>query len=151
MIPDSISSGTRYQIKDQPGQSFTITSSPSAAVAGPAVAGTPTTNGGTVDVRYTATASPLEVVLSGGIGPKNNKSFLIGQQVTGTVLTGGLTANGFNWTVSGNPFKNWQFAWVSPSDPTSSVLVPFGTQTQPSVTFYYSQPSPDLLSQPACI
>jgi len=80
-------------------------------------------------------------VLSGGIGPRNAKRFLIGQLVTGTVSTGRLPANGFNWSVSGKPFKNWQFAWVSPSDPTSSVLVPFGTQTQPSVTFYYSQAS----------
>lgn len=139
---NAASSGTRYKIKENPGQSFTITCSPNISIQGTGSINPEAHGSGGASLTYQATATPLGVVLSGGIGTKNNRSFLIGQQVTGTVSTGGLTANGFNWTASGNPFKNWQVSFTSPSDSTAASLVPFGTQTQPSVTFYYSQPAP---------
>lgn len=135
------SSGTRYKLKHNPGSSFTITCSPKVSINGTGSSNPEGYGSGGASVYYKATATPLEIVLSGGIGTKNNKRFLIGQQVMGTVTAGGLTANGFNWTASGYPFKNWQFSWTTQYDSTAAILVPFGTNTQPSVTFYYSQPS----------
>ena len=110
-VSDSVSgqsNGSLYQIKDAPGLSFTITCSPNANVAGIGPNSVPVSWSGSAGVSYKATALPLELVLNGGIGTRNQKSFLVGQQVSGTVSTGGLTAFGFNWTVSGSePFKNW--------------------------------------------
>lgn len=113
------SNGTRYQIKEKPGASFTINSSPTANIKGSGVVGQESSNSGNASVNYKATATPLEIVLSGGIGARDNKSFLVGQLVTGSLATGGLTANGFNWSVSGSePFKNWT-PTQTPNTPTN--------------------------------
>jgi len=105
--------GIRYQIKENPGMSFTLTASPSATLAGTGAVGPPigpsgNGGGGSIRVGYKATAMPLELVLYGGLGDKNHKSFLVGQQVTGVLLTGGLTATSSNWFVDGGePFRSW--------------------------------------------
>lgn len=90
-----MSSGTRYQIKDDPGASFSITCSPSVQVAG--TGSHNNSASGSIAVGYTATASPLEVTLFGGIGPQHHKRYLIGQLVTATVADGGLPASSFDW------------------------------------------------------
>lgn len=134
--------GTRYSLKSNPGNTFTVTATPTATLTGAGSSLTPSSNG-SVGVSYEATATPLEVVLGGGIGPKNSKSFLIGQQVTGTVLTGGLTASGFNWSVdAGSPFSDYRVVWSSQTpNTTSATFTPLGTQTQPAVTFHFKQAS----------
>jgi len=132
--------GVRYQIKQNPGTSFTLTTSPTATLSAKGAVGPPIGNsgnggGGDIRVGYKATATPLELVLSGGIGPSNAKRFLIGQQVTGTLSTGGLTASGFNWTVSGGePFKNWIFTdtWNA-----ATTFTGFGTQTGSALAFCF--------------
>lgn len=137
------SNGTRYQIKENPGSAFTIKCSPSATVEGTGIDWPPTTNGGNLSLRYKATALPLEVVLSGGIGPKNNKSFLIGQQVSGSISAGGLPVvpKSCNWSAdAGSPFSDYKVVWsASTPNTTSATFVPLGTQTQPTVSFHFKQ------------
>jgi len=95
--------GKRFAIKDSPGPSFTLaTVSPSATIGafsyGVAIAG----------VKYLASASPLEISLAGGIGLNNAKRYLMGQQVTASLVPGGLIPTSYNWTAAGgSPFKNW--------------------------------------------
>ena len=128
------SNGSLYQIKDNPGAGFTIKRSPKANLAGTGPVGVPVSLSGSASVSYTATALPLEVVLSGGIGPRDNKRFLVGQLVSATVSAGGLSvsANGFNWTVSGGePFKNWT------ASSTQAVFTTLGTETGNSTAFYF--------------
>jgi len=138
---NSSSGGTRYKIKEAPGLSFSITCSPSLEVVGidMSVAGPPSNGGGSGrgGISYQATATPLEIVLSGGIGARDQKKFLIGQQVTATIATGGLTATNANyyWAVSGGEaFKSW-----TPTDKpnTSTTFVGLSGQTASTLTFCF--------------
>lgn len=135
--------GTRYQIKDQPGQEFTITCSPSATVEGPASTSTSSNNSsGLVKVQYKATATPLEIVLDGGIGSNRSKRFLIGQQVSGSVSSGGLQVvpDSCDWSAdAGSPFSDYQVVWTDENSPTSATFIELGTQTQSTVTFHFKQ------------
>ena len=144
------SNGSLYQIKDTPGLQFTITCSPTANVAGTGPDGVPVSWSGSAGVSYKATALPLELVLSGGIGPRNQKRFLIGQRVTGTLSTGGLTASGWNWTIdSGEPFGNWNLEWTDTYSHTSATFVPLGTQNQSQVSFCFKKgPQTSTVSTP---
>ncbi len=123
------SSGTRYKIQQNPGASFSITCSPKVVFSGTAAAGPPIVGGnGVGSLSYSASAQPLEVTLSGGIGPKNGKRYLIGQHVGASLSTGGLTGGTFNWSVSnGDPFGNYTAdqtighftaAWPTTTNPT---------------------------------
>lgn len=94
------SSGTRYQLLAG-GQTVSLTASPSSSASA--------TNGMLyATMSYQSSAAPLEVILSGGIGPKTAKRFLIGQQVTAYLQTGGLSASYVHWSiVGGKPFSNY--------------------------------------------
>ena len=135
---NSQSSGTRYKIQEGPGTSFTVKCSPQAKVAGTGVVGPPDVYGsGNAFVKYKATASALEVILNGGIGPKDNKKFLIGQHVGATVSTGGLTANSYNWSIGGGePFKNWT------ASQTQGHFTALGAETNSTLGFYFKKPEP---------
>jgi len=101
------SEGTRYKVKQNPGTSFSITCSPHVQVAGTGVVGPPQA-GGVLNgsVSYQANTEPLEVILSGGIGPQDGKRYLIGQLVTATLSAGGLQPTSYSWSISGGePFK----------------------------------------------
>jgi len=141
------SSGTRYKIQQNPGASFSITCSPKVVFSGTAAAGPPIVGGnGVGSLSYSASAQPLEVTLSGGIGPKNGKRYLIGQHVGASLSTGGLTGGTFNWSVSnGDPFGNYTAdqtighftaAWPTTTNPTGFY---FKTPVISSTT---SQPTP---------
>ncbi len=133
----SSSSGTRYRIVQNPGQSFPITCSPSVVFSGTAAAGPPITGSGNGlgFLSYSATAQPLEVVLSGGIGTKNSKKYLIGQHVTATLSTGGLTADSLSWFVmGGSPFKDWT---AYQDEGRFTAFVP---ETTNPIGFYFKKP-----------
>ena len=99
---DRVSSGQRYTIQTNPGNSFAITCEPSAFAS---VGGSGEVEG---SVDYKATTTPLNLVLSGGIGAQNAKRYLIGQKATATVQNGGLTASNFKWSITGgDPFYYW--------------------------------------------
>lgn len=155
----STSQGTRYQIKQNPGASFTITCSPSASVSGTGAVGPPVVTGsGSASVLYSASAAPLEVILSGGIGEKNSKKYLIGQRVGANLVTGGLTPNSFSfrWSVSGGePFKNYTpiFSSTAP-DSTSATFDEFakdGNATTNPTGFYFKKPPGTGLSGTATV
>lgn len=134
-----LSQGTRYQVKQDPGTSFTIACSPAIQVGGTGAVGPPLEVGdGTVSLSYKATAEPLEVVLSGGIGPKDGKQYLIGQKVTATALTGGLTATSYAWDVSGGaPFKSY-----APGQNTATFTeLNLATETGSFLTFHFKEPT----------
>ena len=98
------SQGVRYQIKTNPGESFDLHCSPSASLG----AGTTSYGYGSASVRYKADASPLDLILSGGKGTQKDKHYLIGQLCTASVVTGGLPATNFNWSMTGgDPFSSW--------------------------------------------
>jgi hypothetical protein len=88
-------------------------------------------------VSYQANAEPLEVVLSGGIGPKDAKRYLIGQLVTATLSAGGLQPTSYSWSISdGNPFK-----FYLPSDNTGTLLELEGEDlTGSSLGFHFRTP-----------
>lgn len=126
------SQGTRYQIKSQPGNSFSITCSPSVDIEGKGSVDPNGSGGGGGGVSYKATASPLELVLSGGIGSGDNKQFLVGQRVTGDLSTGGLQATSFDWSVNGGePFKNWT------ADQTHTTFAALGAENGGQLSFYF--------------
>ena len=134
----SSSSGTRYRIVQNPGQSFPITCSPSVVFSGTAAAGPPITGSGNGlgSLSYSATAQPLEVVLSGGIGTKNSKRYLIGQHVQARVSTGGLTATSYNWSVSGGqPFKYYH------ANTLTAFVTQMGAETGNLLDFYFRKPT----------
>jgi len=86
-------------------------------------------------VWYTASATPVEVILTGGIGPNEAKRFLIGQLVTGTVATGGLTADGYDWCIGGGtPFKDYT------ASNTNGVFTALGIESGATCTFHFSRP-----------
>jgi len=135
---DHDSLDTRYQVKQNPGASFTIHCSPYAHISGTGAVGLPRGTGyGAASVDYKASAEPLEIILSGGIGPKLNRQYLIGQQVTATSLTGGLTATSYAWDVSGgSPFKSY-----TPGQDTATFTeLNLDTETGSSLTFHFKEP-----------
>lgn len=134
-----VSQGTRYQIKQDPGESFTITCSPGASVSGTGAVGPPELTGnGHTEMRYSASAQPLQVVLSGGIGPQSNKRYLIGQRISATVETGGLTATSYDWQEGEASFESYT------TSNTSGVLKYLDRPILSSnVAWYVSEPVPD--------
>ncbi len=134
---DNTSSGTRYQIKQDPGASFSIACSPSAHFSGTGAIGPPEGSGdGENGVGYKASAEPLEVVLSGGIaGTLGRRKYLIGQHVGATLSTGGLTATSYDWSVSGGePFKSYS------ANEEEAHFTPFWGDTTSSIGFYFKRP-----------
>ena len=102
------STGWRYSIKQNPGQSFTLTCSPNASLAGPFPNLGSDGGQGTVSVSYGVSVTTLDVVLSGGIGPQDKKRYLIGQLCSASLTNANLTASNYNWNVSGgDPFADW--------------------------------------------
>ena len=133
-----VSQGTRYKIKADPGTSFTVTCSPSISVSGTGSVNPPANAGVAGDVRYKATALPLEVVLSGGIGPQTDKRFLIGQQVSATVATGGLQATSFDWSVSdGEPFKDYSVYYSPNATASHTTFETLGAENGSQLAFYF--------------
>ena len=102
----AISSGVRYQVKQDPGASFSITCTPSANVTG---AGGGSYGYAGVTVAYSATATPVTIGVTGTTRdvPKNADAVLIGQQLTATLSAGGYTQSGWQWAASGDIFKDF--------------------------------------------
>jgi len=129
--------GRKYSIKDDPGASFSVTLSPSAT-RGPFSYGV-----AIASVKYQASAAPLEIILSGGRDFYWQKKYLIGQAVTTSLITGGLTPTSYNWTASGgDPFKNWAVTWNTSTAMSNAVLVGLGSQTNSTMSFYFKKPIP---------
>ncbi len=80
--------------------------------------------------------------MTGGIGAKGQKRFLIGQQVSASINSGSvpILLNSYNWSAdNGSPFSTYNVVWKDASSPTSATFVPLGAQTQPTTTFYFKQ------------
>jgi len=133
------SNGVKYHIKSDPGESFTVNCSPFAKVAGTGIVdpnGNHGTGGGNVLVGYKATATPLEIVLEGGIGPRNDKQFLIGQRVAASLQSGGLVASARLWGASGGaPFLSYI------ADNQNGNYTALGLQLNDSFNFHFKQPT----------
>ncbi len=94
------SSGPRYMIVSGT-TSLTITTSPSASDSVPS--GQLYAN-----ITYSSSAAPVSIDLSGGIGTNWAKRYLIGQQVSAYLETGGLLASYVHWSiVGGKPFSDY--------------------------------------------
>jgi len=91
------------------------------------------------EIRYQADAQPLEVVLSGGIGLKDAKRYLIGQHVGASLLTGGLPATSYLWGVSGGePFQSYS----ADNDRAFVTWIDFVTSLGSSLGFHFKEPAP---------
>lgn len=87
---------------------------------------------------YKASAQPLQVILSGGIGPQNDKQYLIGQRVGASVETGGLQATSYLWSISGGkPFKGYS------ANESNAVFTGLSNETNPTCDFYFAKPVTD--------
>ena len=96
------STGSRYTIKQNPGQSFTITCSPNASLSGPNNGGD--SGQGTVSVAYGVSTTPVRLDITG----LTANSVLIGQGLTASLYTGTYPQSSWQWTVSGDPFAGFQ-------------------------------------------
>jgi len=87
---------TGYTVVSNPGQSFTVTCSPSYnVVPGSAFRIF-------MSVEYTATASPLVISTTGDVVDSSGSSdILIGQRLHSELLAGGLTQSNWQWGISG--------------------------------------------------
>ncbi|CEK16630.1 hypothetical protein CP488_01574, partial [Chthonomonas calidirosea] len=104
------SSGQQYLIQTGNMKNFTVNCTPSASITVPAAFGFGVGRA-TASVTYKASATPLMVVLGGsGINLNVQPEYLIGQQVTCSLIPGGLTPSNYQWTppAACQPFKFWQ-------------------------------------------
>ena len=100
------SSGVRYTVKSNPGASFNVTCTPDVNVAGP---GYPVYGYATVSVNYNAAVIPVTIGVVGTTrdNVNNADAVLIGQQLTATLSAGGFTQSKWQWTASGDIFKDY--------------------------------------------
>ncbi|CEK16641.1 hypothetical protein CWRG_01559, partial [Chthonomonas calidirosea] len=101
------SSGQQYLIQTGNMKNFTVNCTPSASITVP----TPFVGQAGAGVTYKASATPLMIVLGGsGINLNVQPEYLIGQQVTCSLIPGGLTPSNYQWTppAACQPFKSWQ-------------------------------------------
>jgi len=128
-----VSSGDRYQVKNNPGQSFSLPSvSPSASVT-QAPSGPSGLVAGSIGVSYTVSYTVPSIVFGGGLAPSTGnpyQRYLIGQQATAGLSLGavpvGVSATTWSWTISdGSPFEAW-------GDPNTQDVHP----TQNQAKFY---------------
>lgn len=123
VVPDPMgygasSSGAKYWIKKNPPASFDIHISPKANASFASGTGAPLM-AGSCSVNYNVSASELGIALAGGAGPNDLKRYLIGQNMTGSLISS-LTPDPatFDWSVSGaEPFDKYD---VGPNVDASS-------------------------------
>ncbi len=105
-------SGLRWTVKENPGASFTLTSSCSMSASVAVAQGSPNHFYGSCSVTYTATPHDVRLVLAGGKLDAPGTSYLIGQRLTGTVDSAYPIASQ-TWSVSGgDPFKSFDHDYV---------------------------------------
>jgi len=101
-------------------------------------------------ITYSATATPLMVVLGGsGINLNTQPEYLIGQQVNCSLTyPSDLTASNYHWTPPDacQPFKDWQLSNYlngDTSQPQSAKFIPLAAAdlTQSTFTFYPKVPT----------
>jgi len=143
------SSGVMYLIKTPAAgsdlSSFTVTCTPSANITIPV----PFMGQAGVGITYSATATPLMVVLGGsGINLNTQPEYLIGQQVNCSLNPGGLTPSNYQWNppAACQPFKDWQLSNYlngDTSQPQSARFIPLAAADliQSTLTFYPKVPT----------
>ncbi|WP_044949236.1 hypothetical protein [Chthonomonas calidirosea] len=142
------SSGQQYLIKTDSTNNFTENCTPSASITVPAAFGFGVGRA-TASVTYKASATPLMIVLGGsGINLNVQPEYLIGQQVTCSLIPGGLTPSNYQWTppAACQPFKYWQrfnYYQGDSSRPQAAQLLLLGNQDLTQKYF-------DLLPQNPC-
>jgi hypothetical protein len=155
------STGDKFWVKTNPGQSFTFTCTPTAS----AVLGENSPSGlpaGSVGVSYQAFVFPVRLRLVGVIDPVKDKRILLGQKLRASVDLGGFTTNGqqrYTWDVKGGaPFISYTAGtpttyagWAPHSEFTGNTAMHFRTPsksvevfcevqiTEPALTFDLSQ------------
>jgi hypothetical protein len=99
--PETSEIGVRWTVRNNPGQSFTVTCTPTSYVEAPY----PTRTG--TSISYKATAYPAEIVLTGGIGTNSAKKYLVGQQLHAELVCP-ETPVLYQWSVDGGePFAEF--------------------------------------------
>ena len=125
---------TRYQIIAGTA-TITLTRTPSATVS--------CLQGVNASLRYTASASPVILTLSGTTKDSNGNNILIGQGCTGTLTAIGYTLSNFQWTIPGDTFKSFVMgnssgSLISNSEPYSQVNYLLSADlTQPSPHWFW--------------
>jgi hypothetical protein len=148
------SSGVMYLIKTPAAGSdlsnFTVTCTPSASITIPV----PFMGQAGAGITYSATATPLMVVLGGsGINLNTQPEYLIGQQVNCSLNPGGLTPSNYQWAppASCQPFKQWlrtNYFQGNSDQPQTGQLILLANQdlTQSTLTFYPKVPTNDVVT-----
>ena len=124
------SSGVRYTVKSNPGQSFNVTCTPDVNVAG---TGYPNYGYATVSVSYNAAAIPVTIVVNGTTRFSNTNAVLIGQGVNVSLSTGSYQQSGWQWTIGGDPFAGF----VTTATSGNAVEMTAADKQKASVTYYY--------------
>ena len=132
--PGMVSSATSYTVKYSPGSSFSVSCKPTGSCTGQA--GTNGSVDGEIELSCGASAYPITINLSGGIGSNTAKHLLIGQQLTATLTTWPLAPTSYYWGISGGvAFKNYT------ADDSSGVYTPLGYETDSQLVTYFCQPT----------
>ena len=141
--------GAYYSVQQNPGWEFSVTCNPTVSLSASSSANSG--GGGSVQVVYSASASPVTIGLTGVITDSSGKSHvLVGQGVT-AVLNAPLPSMGYSWSIQGgNPFKDYEVgkAGDAPSQPSQAVYTPLGAKdlALPTPHWYYAKPDTSTIS-----
>jgi len=153
------STGIYYWVKENPGNSFTITCSPEAQASKSSSGGPGSPPNAAAGVWYKALAMPLRLSLYGTTPGVDEEEITqidyaeIGQQISAapTVDGGasGITFQHYNWTIDGDKFKNYVVGSGPPeNDPNAPAVVNYLTATdltssQPTWAWQTSNKAPE--------
>lgn len=122
------STGTRYSVVQNPGNSFPVTCTPSIKVSG---SGYPNYGYAGISVAYSADATPVTIEID---GLTNDTNVLIGQKLTAHLNTEGFLQSDWQWTINGaDPFAGFQ---VTATTGQALELTP-AMEQQASFFWYY--------------
>lgn len=132
-------SGVKYSVRQSPGQSFQVSSTPTASVNAPTE--TEAMLGGVCSVSYQVEVSPLRLILDGGLQTPALSRYLIGQRWIANLAPAPLTPASHIWAVTGgSPFANYT------ASASSALLTYITNVTSPSCVGYFASPATATIS-----
>ncbi|MDX2065567.1 MAG: hypothetical protein SFX74_07490 [Fimbriimonadaceae bacterium] len=121
-----------YEVKSNPGASFTVTCSPSASYSAPLP---PTPGWGACGVAFQASASPVVLSIANTVWRNQELNILIGQRASATIACSGFTVASSVYSVGGDTISNY----IITADRQQAFVVPTASPIVENTSWYWKR------------